>query len=152
MNRQQEKAYWSKKITPLVKEEGLEVFDLDIVSGAQGVTLRILVDFAEGGVSLAECTNLNRKIYLYLEQDENWKDEYNLEVSSPGVLKKYKHPRDLQRVKGRLLSVQALEAGKIKDYQGICQGIENEKELKLEVKGEVLKIPLKAIKNAKEKI
>jgi len=152
MNLQEQKEQLREKLFPLIEREGYVVFGFNLFYAAGGLNLKILVDFKEGGISLEECASLNRKIYLYLEENNLLKEEYNLEVSSPGIMKKYTHPRDLIRVKGRQIWVKVEGEGEIKEYQGRCLGVEDNSILKLEADKAQLRIPLDSIREAKEKI
>ncbi|MFQ6032844.1 MAG: ribosome maturation factor RimP, partial [Candidatus Zixiibacteriota bacterium] len=80
-----------EKLLPLVKEENLELVDLEFSPGGSKALLRIYVDKpASGcgvrrGVTIDECANLSRKVSDFLDMEDLIPHRYNLEVSSPGL-------------------------------------------------------------------
>lgn len=73
-----------EKVRPLVKEENLELVDLEFSPSGSRSLLRIYVDKA-GGVTIDECANLSRKVSDFLDMEDLIPHRYNLEVSSPGL-------------------------------------------------------------------
>jgi len=73
-----------EKVLPLLKEENLELVDLEFSPSGSRSLLRIYVDKA-GGVTIDECANLSRKVSDFLDMEDLIPHRYNLEVSSPGL-------------------------------------------------------------------
>jgi len=73
-----------EKVLPLIKEENLELVDLEFSPSGSRSLLRIYVDKA-GGVTIDECANLSRKVSDFLDMEDLIPHRYNLEVSSPGL-------------------------------------------------------------------
>ena len=73
-----------EKLLPLVKEENLELVDLEFSPSGSKSLLRIYVDRPEG-VTIGECANLSRKVSDFLDMENLIPHRYNLEVSSPGL-------------------------------------------------------------------
>ncbi len=73
-----------ERLLPLVKEENLELVDLEFSPGGPKSLLRIYVDKPRG-VTIDECANLSRKISDFLDMEDLIPHRYNLEVSSPGL-------------------------------------------------------------------
>lgn len=69
---------------PLVKEENLDLVDLEFSPVGSRSVLRLYVD-KPGGVTIDECTNLSRKVADFLDMEDLIPHRYNLEVSSPGL-------------------------------------------------------------------
>jgi ribosome maturation factor RimP len=80
-----------EKLLPLVKEENLELVDLEFSPRGSKSLLRIYVDKpASGcgvrtGVTIEDCANLSRKVSDFLDMEDLIPYRYNLEVSSPGL-------------------------------------------------------------------
>ncbi|MDD5347903.1 MAG: hypothetical protein PHT59_04740 [Candidatus Omnitrophica bacterium] len=86
--------------------EYLEVKCLDLVElivRRQGnrLVVGILADKPLGGITLGECTDLNRGIGSLLEEREIMQGPYVLEVSSPGLDRCLKTKRDFSRCLNR---------------------------------------------------
>jgi ribosome maturation factor RimP len=73
-----------EKLLPLVKEQNLELVDLEFSSSGFRSILRIYVD-KPGGVTIDECVSLSRKVSDFLDMEDFMPHRYNLEVSSPGL-------------------------------------------------------------------
>ena len=80
-----------EKLLPLVKEENLELVDLEFLPSGPKSLLRIYVDEPvsrcgiRGGVTIDECVSLSRKVSDFLDMEDLIPHRYNLEVSSPGL-------------------------------------------------------------------
>lgn len=92
------------KIRPLVEEEGLELVEMNFFEGGSSAVLRIYLD-KTGGVTLDECTKLNRKIGDYLETEDLISRRYLLEVSSPGLDRPLTSVRDFKRKIGETVKL-----------------------------------------------
>ena len=66
--------------------------------------LRVFID-KEGGVDLDDCQDLSRKLEELLDAQDIIKTSYILEVSSPGLDRELKKPRDFQREMGKDIDV-----------------------------------------------
>ena len=69
---------------PLIKDENLELVDLEFSPAGSKSLLRIYVDKPEG-VTIGECANLSRKVSDFLDMENLIPHRYSLEVSSPGL-------------------------------------------------------------------
>lgn len=110
---------------PLIaKECGLELVDVEYVKEGKDFFLRFFID-KEEGVSLDDCQKVSTFLNPLLDK---WEAEqliklagsYHLEVSSPGIERKLKRPRDFQKSIGKFVEVRLFKAfeGK-KKYRGI---------------------------------
>ncbi|MBQ8536163.1 MAG: ribosome maturation factor RimP [Clostridia bacterium] len=112
-------------VTPLCQrladEMGYELVDVCLDKEPQGKYLRIYLD-KEAGISLDDCEAYHRKVQPKLESY----DYDFLEVSSPGVDRPLKTPRDFERCQGDEVEVRLykpVEGQKI--YQGILMGLQD---------------------------
>lgn len=86
---------------------GLEIFDVQFRREAQGMVLRIQIDRpgpaarAEDSVSVEDCANVSRDLSAILDVEDVVPAAYTLEVSSPGLDRPLRQPRDYERFAGR---------------------------------------------------
>ena len=96
-----------------IERGGAELVDVLYRRANQRAFLTFLVDKA-GGINLEECAEINRHLGEYFDRLSEGGGEgigflhgsYFLEVSSPGLDRPLKTPKDLKRVLGQMLRVQ----------------------------------------------
>lgn len=85
-----------KLISPIIEEIGYELYDVEYAKEGKNYFLRIFID-KENGIDLNDCEKVNDAINEKLDEANYIKEQYFLEVSSPGierVLRKEKHLKD----------------------------------------------------------
>ena len=137
-------------IEPFLKEEAFVLVDLNVHQTRGQVAIRILTDHPYGGITIGECTRLNRKICEALENQNLITDRYTLEVSSPGLDRPLKTYLDLRRVINREVRffLSSPRAGKL-EYTGVVKDV-NEQETIVECAGLEVAIPISDINKAKQ--
>jgi len=93
-----------EKLLPLVKEENLELVDLEFSPSGSKSLLRIYVD-KPGRVTIDECANLSRRVSDFLDMENLIPHRYNLEVSSPGLDRPLIKREDFMRKVGEKVRV-----------------------------------------------
>lgn len=84
---------------------GIEVVDVEFRGTGKRRVLRIYIDKPEG-VTVGDCEFVSRNVSTILDvEDVVPGGSYTLEVSSPGVERPLKHPRDFERFIGRQIRV-----------------------------------------------
>jgi ribosome maturation factor RimP len=116
------------EVEPLLETElesrGIEVVDVQYKSQGGRWVLQVFIDTPEG-VDLDTCQKTSELISGILDQKDIIPGHYALEVSSPGLDRVLKKPRDFIRFKGsevRLKTHQAV-AGR-KNFKGVLLGFE----------------------------
>lgn len=71
-------------IKPIVEEIGYKLYDVIYEKEGKDYFLRIFID-NEKGISLEDCEKVNNAITGVLDEKDYIKEQYFLEVSSPGV-------------------------------------------------------------------
>ena len=71
-------------IKPIVEEIGYKLYDVIYEKEGKDYYLRIFID-NEKGISLEDCEKVNNAITGVLDEKDYIKEQYFLEVSSPGV-------------------------------------------------------------------
>ena len=128
------------KCQALAQRMGLELVDVCLDKESAGKYLRIYLDKPQG-LSLDDCENYHRAIQPQLEQY----DYDCLEVSSPGVDRPLKTPRDYERHLGDEVEVKLFKAvNGQKVYTGILAGLDEEKQILLDTPAGRLTFPQKA--------
>lgn len=136
-------------VTALI-EEKIEGTDLFIVSAKvlPGNRIRVFID-SLSGVNVKDCVGVSRQIEGNLDREV---EDYELEVSSPGLTEPYTHPLQFKKNVGREVKVVLMDGV---TWKGELTEFDGEKIiLKPEVKKkkadqEPVTIPLSEIKEAK---
>ena len=136
-------------ITSLVEEKIRET-EMFLVSVRVMPTnrIRVYVDSVKG-LSVSDCVAVSRHIEGSLDRE---KEDFELEVSSPGATEPYQHPKQYEKNIGRTLKVTTNEGknikGKLVSFENEAVTIEPEKKKKKE-QAEPVTISLTDIKEAK---
>jgi len=110
-------------ILPVLDGLGYELVDIEFKKEGSQWHLRIYIDKPEG-INLEDCEKVSYEISDLLDEADPIEQSYILEVSSPGLDRPLKKPRDYERAKGTLVEVKLYKAidGK-KNFEGILEGL-----------------------------
>jgi|UniRef100_A0A7C3V803 ribosome maturation factor RimP len=149
MNKEEILARVEKLILPYLAAQGVELIDAELNQPRRGrATLRLFVD-REGGITLDEITRVSRVVGELLDVHDLISSSYTLEVSSPGLTRELKKPRDYERFAGRLVRLTTRGPWQGKQvHRGILQGLANE-EVSLTEGETLVRIPLREIAKAR---
>ena len=89
-------------VEPYLAAEGMELDDVEILGG--GKLLRVTVD-AEGPLELDHIAALSRGIGRLIEEEDPVASSYTLEVTSPGLERKLRHPAQFLKAVGGEVAV-----------------------------------------------
>jgi len=129
-----------KKINDL----GYELYDVEYAKEGKDYYLRIFIDKPEG-IDLNDCEKVNDGINDLLDQADYIKEQYFLEVSSPGIERTLRKDKHLEANIDSLVEVKLFKPiEKQKVIQGILKDFNNET-LSLEIEKGVLEIERKDI-------
>jgi len=102
-----------QKVWPLAERIGIElnieVVDVEFVKEAGRYFLRVYIDKPEG-VDLDDCQAFSERIGVLLDEKDPIPQAYYLEVSSPGVERPLKKPKDFERFAGREAQIKTFAA------------------------------------------
>jgi ribosome maturation factor RimP len=88
-----------------VAHTGIEVVDVEIRGSGSARLLRVYID-KPSGVSHGDCELVSERFGGLLDESNVMpEDSYTLEVSSPGVERPLKKPRDFERVVGQTIKL-----------------------------------------------
>ena len=91
-------------VTPVLEKYEYELVDVEFVKEAGSWHLRVYID-KEGGITLADLTVVNHELSDLLDEEDYIAESYILEVSSPGLLRPFKKPKDFLRNLGQDVEV-----------------------------------------------
>ena len=91
--------------TPVVAEEGMEIWGIDFRPEAGRWVLRVALDRV-GGVSLDELTRVHRQLNDLFDVHDPVPWRYTLEVSSPGITRTLLRPSHYHRYEGSRIRLQ----------------------------------------------
>jgi ribosome maturation factor RimP len=94
----------SDEIEKIVTSEGLELVHIDYRRQGRSYLLRIDID-KDGGVQLEDCEQISHQVSAWLDVEDPVPGEYELQVSSPGLDRKFYRDSDYQKFLGRLVRV-----------------------------------------------
>lgn len=138
------------QVLPLLEESGAELIELNYIRRSGRSILRLLVDKKEGGITIQECAELNKKIISLLDEKDLIKEGYLLEVSSPGLDRPLKVKNDFSRCINKEIRVFLREPLNEKwELSGFIAGVEGEV-LQLNTDKGQISIPLAIINRAKQ--
>ena len=101
-----EKTVWQMAET-LLDGSGVELVDVEYVKEKDWY-LRVFIDKPEG-IGIEDCQALSEKLEAKLDADDVMPEPYILEVSSPGLDRVLKKPRDFERERGKEVDVSLYE-------------------------------------------
>lgn len=137
-------------ISSVLTQTQLILVDLHVRPQGRNIAIQILADKPQGGITLEECSAINRKIGDALEEKKLIAQSYILEVSSPGLDRPLKTVQDFFRVLGREVKFFLSNPVHNKlEYSGIIQKVENDF-LVLNLGGATIDIPIQCINKAKQ--
>lgn len=121
-----------EKVEQLVKNKiealGYELYDVEYAKEGKNYFLRIFIDKPDG-IDLNDCEKVNDAINDILDTADYIKEQYFLEVSSPGIERVLRKEQHLKQNIGNEISIKLFqkdENGK-KEYKGILKSFDSEK-------------------------
>jgi len=96
-------------IEPVIKVLGFRLVRIKL-SGQNGLTLQIMMERADGSMSIEDCELLSRTISPILDVEDVISDHYHLEISSPGMDRPMVRRSDFERWQGHVVRLQTLQA------------------------------------------
>ncbi len=139
-----------EKVESLIKTKieniGYELYDVEYSKEGENYYLRVFIDKPEG-IDLTDCEKVNDEINDILDEANYIKEQYFLEVSSPGIERILRKDKHLEKNIGTEINIKLFKKDENgnKEYQGILKSF-NENEIELE---EDIKIERKNIAQIK---
>ena len=106
---------------------GYELYDVLYIKEGQSKILRIVID-NDKGISLDDCEKVNNEIKDILDEKDLIKEQYYLEISSPGIERLLRKDWQLKKFIGEMVEVKLFkkDENKNKSYKGILKNVTDE--------------------------
>jgi ribosome maturation factor RimP len=89
----------------VASSEGIEIVEVQMLGGGNSRVLRLFIDKPQG-VTHGDCEFISQNVGAILDVEDTIPGgHYTLEVSSPGVERKLKKPKDFERFVGQKVKV-----------------------------------------------
>ena len=114
-------------IKPKIENLGYELYDVLYFKEGKNYILRIVID-NNNGISLEDCEKVNNEITDMLDEADYIKEQYFLEVSSPGIERILRKDWQFKKYIGNKVEIKLFKKDEngFKEYLGILENIENE--------------------------
>ncbi len=130
-------------IEPIIQKIGYELYDVEYAKEGKNYFLRIFID-NEKGINLDDCEKVNDAINDILDEKNYIKEQYFLEVSSPGIERLLRKEKHLKQNIGKQINIKLFKKdekgqkeyiGELKTFNeqniSIEQSEKNEKTIKI---------------------
>jgi ribosome maturation factor RimP len=138
-------------LSAIIEPLGYELVDVRIIGSATQRVIRLRIDFPGGaepghGVSTTDCSRVSRAVEAALEGAGAVGPVWTLEVSSPGVERPVRFPRDWRRYQGRDVRLKA--TGLPSKTVGTIVAMPDDEHVTLDIAGDSRTLPLDSIREA----
>jgi len=135
--------YIKEMIERDIESLGCKVWGLEIFGRRANQTLRIFIDNEEG-ISLEDCEKVSKHVSKVLDTENDFSENYFLEVSSPGLDRKIFYNEQYKDYIKDNFKVTFLDKENKKTVKGQLDDV-YDVGIKLEIKEEVCEIPFSSI-------
>ena len=139
-----------KELESLVERDidsmGCTIWGLELLGSVNNQTLRIYIDKNQG-ISIGDCEKVSKHVGRVLEANNSMIENFNLEVSSPGIERKFFKKNQYKDYIGSFIKIKYLVENKFKTLKGILLKVD-EDSLLLQKKDEKIKIGFNIIQKA----
>lgn len=131
-----------------ISDLGYELYDIEYAKEGKDYYLRVFIDKPEG-IDLNDCEKVNNAINDLLDEADYIKDQYFLEVSSPGIERKLRKEKHFEENIGKVIEIKLFKPmNKAKSVAGILKAYDKET-LTVEVNGEKISVDRQNIATVK---
>lgn len=135
-------------IQPVVEQMGYVFWGAEFHGRGHRAMLRVFIDHSDG-ISLDDCSAVSGQLGSVLDIEDVIKQSYTLEVSSPGIERSLFRSEHYQRYIGERIKVRSrFPLANRKNFSGYLKSADGYS-IVLDLGGELIEIPLNAIKLAK---
>jgi len=135
--------YIKEVIEKDIERLGCKVWGLELFGRHSNQTLRIYIDNKEG-ISVEDCELVSKHVSKVLDTENDFSENYLLEVSSPGLDRKFFYKEQYKEFLKENLKVTFFDDVNKKTIKGQLEEVD-EISIKLEVKDEIQEIPFSSI-------
>src|SRR3989338_5052122 len=88
-------------IMPSIVRAGADLVELTVKRRGRTQVIEVLVDKDSGGITLGECSVINREIFRQCDEAQILGEDFQVEVSSPGLDRPLRTAKDFSRKRGQ---------------------------------------------------
>ena len=139
----------TKLVEPIIEKSGYELYDVEYAKEGKNYFLRIFID-SEKGIDLNDCEKVNDAVNDILDKENYIKEQYFLEISSPGIERVLRKDKHLEKNIGEEVNLKLFKNDEngAKEYLGKLKEF-NQNEIVLETEEQEIKIERKNIAQIK---
>ena len=139
----------TKLVEPIIENLGYELYDVEYAKEGKNYFLRIFID-NEKGIDLNDCEKVNDAVNDILDKENYIKEQYFLEISSPGIERILRTDNHLEQNIGKDINVKLFKKDEngAKEYLGTLKEF-NQNEIIIETEEQKIKIERKNIAQIK---
>lgn len=138
-------------LTPVLNDLGVELVEREWLHEAGRWVLRLYIDREGGAITLEDCSRVSRAIEGTLDVENIIPHRYCLEVSSPGINRPLRRPKDFDRFKGERIELKSREPVQGRHhFTGILKGLEKDQIIVEDERGQWF-VPFHLLKKARIK-
>ena len=126
-----------------IERLGCKIWGLELFGRRSNQTLRIYIDKIEG-VSVEDCEKVSKHVSKVLDAENDFSENYMLEVSSPGLDRKFFYKEQYKDYVNEAVKVTFFDTQNKKTISGRLEGA-SDSFIKLELENEVKEIPFSSI-------
>ncbi len=142
-----DKEYIETLLKKDIKTLGFDIWGIELLGSSLNPTLRIFID-NENGVTVEDCEKVSKHISKVIEADDTYSINSTLEVSSPGIERKFFNKDQYINYLGYTIKIRYRESGEqFKSIKGVLTTV-SEKGLAIMVKDEESFIQFQEIEKA----
>ena len=135
MKKQEIEEKCTELVMPIIEAGNYDLWDVEYVKEGADYYLRVYAD-KEGGIGIDDCVDISRKLEQKLDEEDFIKEDYILEVSSPGLTRVLKTDKEFEKSIGRLVDIKLYKAlNGQKELQGTLKSFD-EKSLTFNISDE----------------
>ena len=108
-----------KIVEPVIERHDCFLWGLEILRGKKRPTLRIYIE-SVAGANIEDCENISKDLNYEIDLDSSFGDDYVLEVSTPGISRKFFKQSQLKDYIGEKLKIKLREPLEgVKNIEGV---------------------------------
>ncbi|MGI5989259.1 MAG: ribosome maturation factor RimP [Lachnospiraceae bacterium] len=112
----------ARLLAPVLDAHGVRLWDCEYTKEGRDWYLRLTID-KDGGVTIDDCEAVSRDANEILDKSDLIQDAYTFEVSSPGLTRVLRRPKDFENSIGRKVDVKLYEAKNgLKEFTAVLDG------------------------------
>ena len=126
-----------------IERLGCRIWGLEFFGRRSNQTLRIYID-KEDGISVEDCEAVSKHVSKVLDTENDFSENYMLEVSSPGLDRKFFYKEQYKDFVNESLKVTFFDSQLKKTIEGLLGEVDDQS-INLEHGGKIQKIPFSSI-------